>query len=674
MRPRHLLAATLLTLVTLTSLAASGAAQSVDTTAAAAVATPPAAAPDRVDGRVDIHGDPLPPGAVVRLGSNRLRHTEAIRGLSFLDGTDLISSAGFDGQLRVWATDTGHLVRDLRPVRSGLSGFAASVDGRRVVLGAREDASRLVTLPSGLTQPLPVPGDRFALSGDGAWVAGWTDRGDAWTVGRADGTGEPRVFSDDADRLDGAALSADGSLLVGVGRRILSRTDVHALVRVWSTADARLLADWELPGALGTSLALSPSAETTRVLVGLADGRLILLQVGLEAPVADVRAHPTTVTALTIAPDGSLLTGSYAGDLALWAPARWSPGETPEPLWRLGAHRGPVRALAASADGALLVSGGDDRTVRLWHADGTPALAFDRHESGLRAVARSPGGTLLATGDWAGRIAVWPSSGAAPRWLVGHLDAVSTLTFLDETLLVSTSRDGQLRLWDTTSGEAPVVLPLESAVLDAAASPDGRHLVTARGDGLVQLWTVTPGDADPLSSRQVPPTLTPGATLESGGSTAFAVSFTPDGRSIAIASSVVRLYAIEDGELLWEYVVRSPVADLDFSPDGTRLAVAAADRSVHLIDARNGSLQARLPGHDGRVEAVAFSPDGTMVASAGTHGSAILLWDAATGERRPELAGHEAPVSALDWSRVGDILTLISASADGTALVWSVAP
>jgi WD40 repeat protein len=110
-----------------------------------------------------------------------------------------------------------------------------------------------------------------------------------------------------------------------------------------------------------------------------------------------------------------------------------------------------------------------------------------------------------------------------------------------------------------------------------------------------------------------------------------------------------------------------PTTAIAASPDGRLLAVGVPLGDVHLEEFATGRHPARLVGHAGAVEAVAFTAAGDRLASGGADGTA-RLWDAVSGECLLVLRGHEAPIRAVMFSRDG--LRLITSSADGTVRIW----
>jgi WD40 repeat protein len=113
-----------------------------------------------------------------------------------------------------------------------------------------------------------------------------------------------------------------------------------------------------------------------------------------------------------------------------------------------------------------------------------------------------------------------------------------------------------------------------------------------------------------------------------------------------------------------------------WSPDGTKLASGSADGEVRIWDAATGDLRWRLPGHQSPVNALAWSPNSARLASASgqpfgtSRDNTIRIWDMAAGAELLVLAGHSRPVMDVAWSPDGT--QLASASQDGSARIWRI--
>jgi serine/threonine protein kinase len=208
-----------------------------------------------------------------------------------------------------------------------------------------------------------------------------------------------------------------------------------------------------------------------------------------------------------------------------------------------------------------------------------------------------------------------------------------------------------------------VVQPLPSRLLQSqndaifavAFSPNGNTLASASSDGTIQFWDTREAKA-----------LT---TLRDDFET---LAYSPDGTSIAssLGDSTVKLWDPAGGQILVTMQGHTDhVASVAYSPDGHVLASGSWDKTVKLWDVASGKPLRTLTGHTDRVLAVAFSPDGRVVAS-GSADQTIRLWDAATGQPLRVLKGHTGAVNAVAFSP--DDRTLVSGGEDLTVKVWDV--
>ena len=156
----------------------------------------------------------------------------------------------------------------------------------------------------------------------------------------------------------------------------------------------------------------------------------------------------------------------------------------------ISGHEDAINALAFAPDGRL-VTGSEDRTVRVWDLndlDAQPVVLG--HEDAIRALAFAPDGRLV-TGSSDKTVRVWDLTqpDAQPVVLRAHAYSINALTFAPDGRLVTGSDDGTVRVWDLNDPDVqPVVLRgHEGSITALAFAPDGR-LVTGSGDRTVRVW------------------------------------------------------------------------------------------------------------------------------------------------------------------------------------------
>ncbi|MBL8800337.1 MAG: WD40 repeat domain-containing protein [Planctomycetia bacterium] len=473
---------------------------------------------------------------------------------AFTHNFSLIATGHDDGSVRLWNLATRQLVRELPGHQQPVSALSFNPQGTLLASAGEDRLIHLWDVNGGEKHATltghsdRIPALAWHPSGQRLVSAGWDNTARVWEPVR----GEPVIIlNSHAEQVLAAAFSPDA--------RLLACADSDDTIHVWNAAT------WQ------TQHLLNQHEDEIRALAFSLDGRF-LASGGLDR-----------ILHVWDPQRGRLLSGGNS-------PSRHSVSVADSPAGpRLASNCGGTAfriydladrriiaseevsgtlATAFSADGRWLARGGSDTRIQLRHADsGQPFLTLAGQRGPVAALSWSPNNQMLAS---------------------------------------ASASDGTVWLWNTATGD-PALLVLEAAdgctVETIAFHPDGKRLAcggidwmsTGGSDGAICIWDI-----------QAPSKL---AVFDYGTTS---IAFHPSGRWLAAASldEAIYIWDIETQELAIELAGhKEGVHCLAYHPDGKVLVSGSEDRTVRIWQADNGQLLAQHE-LDTPVQSLSFSPDG----------------------------------------------------------------
>lgn len=635
----------------------------------------------------DWYGDPLPPGAMARLGTIRLRHLSATVTFS-QDGKTLIS-AGADGTIRYWEPDSGKELRRVSVQRQAADTRVHpqifSADGRIVAglasqticVWEAQTGEELQRIPLGKVpfpglEHIPIQVYRLALSPNGNVLAAvlydLKDRNiHLWDAA----TGKKLFILKTRQASNDLAFSADGKLLATVA--------FDGFLRLWDTTTGK-----EIRKIAGASnyLALSPDGKrvaadsrTGTKVWNVADGKEVLR---IESSPGRYPGPPT------FAPDNKTLAVCFLKDLGELELYDIASGKKLRTIPKCSGR------LAFSPDGKTAATSGT--AIHIWDVTTGKEVGLRAgNGSAVTSLAIAPDGGRVATFDTGPFFRVWDAASGQPHLEVaGHKYVVTSGAFSpDGRFLYTGGGDDNLRCWDCQTGAEVRNFPIESRksaeggnwiVRAMSLSTEGERLAAVVTSRHVHVWETATGKrlaGRPLKALSLEPHISPdGRSMTNEGSGAVVVADTVTGKEIVKAKGGAPLAYSPDGQIL---------AMAHFKPNprptgmmGSGYLTPDDVDAIWLMELATGKQLLRIETGPVGHNALAYSPDGRMLATADR--DSFRLWDAATGRqvfRRllPEkgiMPGNSSFATFLAFLPRGD--RLATGLMDGTTLIWDLEP
>jgi WD40 repeat protein/serine/threonine protein kinase len=444
-------------------------------------------------------------------------------------------------------------------------------------------------------------------------------------------------------------------------------------------------------------VAFSPDGKT--LLTGYPEGGAQRWDVATGAPIGEPLPHPGWVRGVAFSPDGrSMLTGSEDGTARLWDAVTGRPLQVPFQ------HEMPVLSVAFSPDGkalltgvgsAYLDNGGVDSgrgAAYLWDIASGKRLGEPLvHQGGVPAAAFSPDGRVIVSGNTdrntAGTAVQWDRATGRPKGVpLRHRRGVEHVDFTPDGAGIVTASHYAFGafLWDARGQRLGTPLWHQEALESIALSPDGLAILTGGADGAIRLWPVSralsrPVDTNPDPGAEAGPRPRARERLPEYLLNRV-LAYSTDRKTVLVSDGekIARLWDTHTGRHVGAPLRHArPVRTVAFSPDGTRVATSSHDlgspaTTVHLWDATTGRPLAPPIRHTNHVAALAFSPDGRVLAT-GDYDRNVRLWDPTRGEPLGGPLPQKGIVFSVTFSPDGQKLAVGTVDPANEARLWDVA-
>jgi WD40 repeat protein len=639
---------------------------------------------EKKDTHVDQYGDPLPEGAVTRLGTVRLRHGAEPTSLVFSPDGRKLASTSKDSTIRLWDVSSGRQIWRLDEHKSPRICIAFSRDGKTLASSGEDRQLLLWDVETGRIK-VRLGWQAFAISAlgfapDGKTLATVSVEGHIRLWDLATNKTVRELAGSEAE-VNAVAFSSDGKLLAGGGP--------SNSICVWERATGKPLSSLHgsrLHLKVGTSrdsgICYVGFSSDTKVLIAASRGEGEEEKSELKAwnlTTGEQTVNPSSndsgIWSVAPSPDGTMLAlGMKHGQIELRSVT------TNQRIRTIGDRRHRVgRAIAWSSDGNILASGGEGNTIHLWEAKtGNWLNQFPGHVGSVDSVAFLSNHIVASAGDdHTARLWEIPSGREYRRFdFVRTLQCPAVISADGKSLaFMETS---SIRLCETGTGDRVREFPVEQAPANSAIvlSSNGKRMAAHLADGTIRVWDTSTG-----------------TELKGLGSSAdreeywcCGISLSPDGTLLGsidkrgignidlwnVVSKKSRLLGDLTGEEERPLLFAGPLGwrrASAFSPTGHIVAIEGDGGSIHLWDGITGRERRRLKGHNGATNALAFSPDSRILASGGED-TTVRLWDLVTGQELRRYEGHAGEITWLAFSIDGSMLA--SASQDTSVLIWAM--
>lgn len=545
------------------------------------------------------------------------QHTDWVSAVAFSPNGQLLATGSHDRSIKIWKRETGEYLRQLLGHTGQVRSIAFTPNGKNIISGGDDRTVRVWDVETGECLK--------SLEGHTGWVLSIRITYDGLAAISCSADRTIRLWSLNTYECLKEFVSHTNwvhSLDITPDNKFIVSGSSDRTIKIWDINSGECLRT--LTGHRSYVNSIKIDSFGTRLISGDNEGMIRIWDMISGKCTKVFQGHLERIRGIDISPDNNLLLSAGDTDIKVWSFSSFECLKVHEGC----SHR--INALDVSRDGSFLACGGEDKKIRLFYlgkCSDKQSEYLEGHLKWISSVVIHPDGIIMASGGGDSTIRLWDIKSrkcvSILRDHTGNIHALDVSS--DGSILASGSADSKIYLWNFEDilQKRPIrkLLGHEHWVNSVAFSSDSQLLASGSNDKTIKIWKVDSGECL--------------KTLTDHEDCVWSVLFSPADTNILVSRGdnlTFKIWNLQSEECIKDFSSQfGKVSAMAFSPDGKILATANVNYTVNLWDPLSGESLGVLEGHQNRIQSLIFDPTSNHIITCG-YDETVRIWNVETSQ------------------------------------------